>query len=554
MDGEALRRTEVDGVPVVWSDGDAPLRAGLWFRTGMADATLPTHGWPHLLEHLALHGRDTIRTPVNGRVDLLHTVFAVEGEPNDVVTVLRDLCRWLATPHFGDLEHERRVLRAEAAQRSPGTAGTHLLWRYGAQGPGLGGYDELGLYTAGPDGLRRLAEQYFTAGNAVLALTGPPPAGLRLQLRPGERRAPIAAQRCDQPSPAGFADRPHAVALSSTLPRSSVATTLVRVLQRALQHDLRHRAGVGYSAWSAYELVDADHAMVAAGIDVLPEAVPTAVADTLTTLRRLRDRGPDETEVRDDIEQFVRHLESAHTAEWAPFRAARDLLLDRPVRSAAELAAEARAVTPDDLRIAAGRLWSDLLVSADPASPADPQLTWLRPQPDRRVIEGRTFRPAGAPVVEGELTVGERGTRLAGAENVMTAGYDELAALVMFPDGGRRLIRRDGYQLVVEPGLWRNGGAAVALIDQAVAPGIRVPMPERPAEEVPRNTVTAGQRLKHALGRAWLLPVLVIVPAVGITIALKQVLPDTALRLTLVGLTAGIVVFIQHRYQRGRAR
>ena len=554
MDGEALRRTEVDGVPVVWSNGNAPLRAGLWFRAGMADATLPTHGWLHLLEHLALHGRDTIRTPVNGQVDLLHTVFAVEGEPTDVVTVLRDLCRWLATPQFGGLEHERRVLRAEAAQRSPGTAGAHLLWRYGAQGPGLGGYDELGLHTAGPDGLRRLAEEYFTAGNAVLALTGPPPAGLKLQLRPGGRRAPSAAQRCDQPSPAGFVDRPNAVSLSSTLPRSSVATTLVRTVQRALQQDLRHRAGVGYSAWSAYELVDADHAMVAAGIDVLPEAVPTAVADVLTALRRLGDRGPDETEVRDDIEQFVRHLESAHAAELAPFRAARDLLLDRPVRSSAELAAEARAVTPEDLRVAAGKLWSDLLVSADPGSPADHQLTWLRPPRDRQIIEGRTFRPAGAPVVDGELTVGERGTRLADAENVMIAGYDDLAALVMFPDGGRRLIRRDGYQVVVEPGLWRNGAAAVALIDQAVARGVRVPMPERPAEEVPRNTVTAGQRLKHLLGRAWLMPLLVLVAAVGITVGLKQVLSDTALRFIVIGLTAGIVVFVQHRYQKGRAR
>ncbi|TCC40175.1 hypothetical protein [Kribbella speibonae] len=141
MAGE-LRVTEVDGVPVYWVPGERRMRASLWFRGGLADETLPTRGWWHLLEHLALHDRDTIRAPINGRITMLHTTFDAEGEPDDIVTFLQDLCGWLGAPGFGDLEHERRVLRAESARRRPGPVELHMLWRYGAQGPGLVAYDE----------------------------------------------------------------------------------------------------------------------------------------------------------------------------------------------------------------------------------------------------------------------------------------------------------------------------------------------------------------------------------------------------------------------------
>src|SRR5215470_480010 len=153
MAGE-LRATEVDGVPVYWVPGERRMRASLWFRVGLADESLPQHGWLHLLEHLALHDRDSIRAPINGCVTMLHTFFDIEGEPDDITSFLQQLCGWLSAPDFSDLDHERRVLRAESATRRPGTIELHMLWRYGAQGPGLVGYDEFGLHTADPDQLR----------------------------------------------------------------------------------------------------------------------------------------------------------------------------------------------------------------------------------------------------------------------------------------------------------------------------------------------------------------------------------------------------------------
>src|SRR2546430_6864243 len=147
------------------------MRASLWFRAGLADESLPTRGWLHLLEHLALHGRDSLRAPINGQVSMLPTSFDVEGDPDDIAAFPQHVCRWLTAPDFSDLEHERRVLPAESATRASGSLGLHLLWRYGAQGPGLAGYNEFGLHTAYVEHLRWVAARTYTPGHAGLAPT-----------------------------------------------------------------------------------------------------------------------------------------------------------------------------------------------------------------------------------------------------------------------------------------------------------------------------------------------------------------------------------------------
>jgi hypothetical protein len=551
MGGEKLRTTEVDGVPVFWVPGEGTLRASLWFRAGMADESLPTRGWLHLLEHLALHGRDSIRSPVNGHVSLLHSSFDIEGEPDDVVAFLREVCRWLTTPDFSDLEHERRVLRAESATRGSSGVGSHLLWRYGARGPGLAGYDELGLYTAEADPLRELARWAYAQGNATLALSGPPPAGLELPLRPGPRVLPAPARPCDQPMPAGFAGRPDAIALSGTIARSSAATAMLRALERDLQRGLRHDSGVGYSAWSSYETVDSDHAMLTAGMDVISEALPTVVAETSAVLRRLRDRGPDPAELRDDLAQQIRQFTSHPAAHWLPFLAARDALLGGPVTASAdELAAETDAVAVADVQQAALGLWNNLLVSVDPAGMGDPQLTWLGgpPAPGRQP-SGRRFRPVGSPVTKGALTVGGTDTQLQTAGARTSAAYDDLAGMIAYPDGGRQLIRQDGYQVTVEPTLWRQGQEAVALVDSAVPRQLHIPVPERTPDLIPRTSVRTIDKLRYWTNRpaVWVPFLIVCVIGVVLTTAAADEIVERTWRFLFMGLAIGVIAYIRQR-------
>ncbi|MGW1340966.1 hypothetical protein ACWCOV_07910 [Kribbella sp. NPDC002412] len=546
MGGE-LRVTEVDGVPVYWVPGEQRMRAGLWFRVGMADETLPTHGWLHLLEHLALHGRDTIRTPVNGHVGMLHTSFDVEGEPDDIAAFLQQTCRWLTDPDFTDLEHEQRVLRAEGATRGAGAVATHLLWRYGAQGPGLAGYDEFGLYTAEADRLRALAADIYTRGNAVLALTGPPPAGLRLPLKDGTRWPANRATPCDQPMPGGFSGPEGSVALSGVVPRSTAAATLTRALRRGLEGGFRHGAGVGYSGWSSYELVDADHAMISAGMDILPEALPTVVSETTTVLRRLRDRGPDPTELRDDLDQELRRIKAEPAENWLPYLAARDVLLGRPPTDRDQLASEVDAVTADDVRAAARAMWSSLLVSVDPAGSRDPQLSWHGGPPRVSVPLGQQFKHVGRPVATATLTVGRSGAHVETTTGETSASYDELAAVVAYPDGGRLLIRRDGYQLPIEPALWKDGQQAVATVDAAVPVALRVPMPAREPDAIPRSSVTRRDKAAYWLKRPTLWVLAALVGAVALGLATGMSFGDLP-PATFVVLVIGVVVaYREHR-------
>jgi hypothetical protein len=546
MGGE-LRATEVDGVPVYWVPGERRMRASLWFRAGLADESLPTHGWLHLLEHLALHNRDSLRVPVNGHVGMLHTSFDVEGEPEDIAAFLQDVCRWLTAPDFGDLEHERRVLRAESATRASGSVALHMLWRYGAQGPGLVGYDEYGLHTADADRLRWLAARAYSRGNAVLALTGPPPAGLRLPLNDGARWPVNVATPCEQPLPAGF-NGPHgSVALSGVVPRSSAATAMLRALRRGLEGGFRHGAGVGYSGWSSYELVDADHAMLTAGMDILPEARSTVVSEAMSVLRRLRDRGLDPAELRDDLDQELRHIRTEPAEHWLPLMAAREVLLGRPPADRDRLAAEAEAVTVDDVRRAALTMWDSLLLSDDPEGSGDSQLSWLTGSPpSRAAASGQRFKPVGSPVTKATLVVGNSAAHLETSVGEASASYDDLSALIAFPDGGRQLIRRDGYQLRIEPSLWKGGQQAVAIIDASVSPAVRVPMPVREPEAIPRSSVTRRDRAKYWIRQPALWPAFIINGIVVAALATGVPIADM-LWPAVFGVVAPVGIYLRDR-------
>jgi hypothetical protein len=50
MGAVELHDTEVDGIPVVWSEVPGPLRAGLLFRVGQADERLVERGVTHLAD------------------------------------------------------------------------------------------------------------------------------------------------------------------------------------------------------------------------------------------------------------------------------------------------------------------------------------------------------------------------------------------------------------------------------------------------------------------------------------------------------------------------
>ena len=499
MSLESVRRDEVDGVPVLWLPGtDDTVRATLWIRAGMVDLPLVRNGWLHLLEHMALHGQDSVRAPVNGHVGLLATGFHVQGDPADVVLFLGRLCSWLARPDLTSVDHEARVLRAEAARRARGPMERHLVWRYGARGPGLAGYDEFGLYTLEPDGLADLARTVFTRGNSILSLNGAPPSGLSIPLPDGPRRSTPTAEPCAQPYPAGFHERFNGVSLSGAVPRSSAATALARLLERGLHRQFRESAGIGYSANSGYEPVDAHTAVICAGIDVLPEARDHEIVDrTYKIVFELAEGRLSATDVDDDRERVLREMSSVPVHQWAPFAVAREDLIGSDAPEAPELVARVRAVSGLDIAEAARELLASLLIGTDPGVPRGTRLPWLDEAPRRRIelsSHARQFRPVDYPLNRAVLTVSDQHATLAADDQRVAVSRADLVAVLAWPDGGRALVRDDGYQVRLEPTLWRDGAAATELIDRLAGDDHVVRMPERVAADIPKPATTRRQR------------------------------------------------------------
>jgi len=496
-----VEHTVIDAVRTYWVPGRGQtLSASLMFRVGSADLSLATHGRLHLLEHLALHGRDSVSSPVNGSVDLLITSFDIAGRREEVVTFLADLCQWLAEPSFSDVEHERRVLAAEQELRRPGAAARHLLWRYGAGGPGLVAFEELGLRRADEAGLRELASASFTTGNAVLVLNGEPPASLRLPLKEGLRSAPRPAMPCEQSLPGGFTDPVNGIGLSGTVPRSSAATLFARTLHRELQEEIRAASGMGYSAWSSYEVVDSDTGVIVAGIDVLPEGRIGVVECGRALVRRLAVEGPRPDALAAEIELTVRQACDAPDRSWLAWAVARaDLLGGDPFQPRRHLE-ELRETSVEAVREVARSFEATMLIGVDRGTNHG-ALRWLDGPPnDRPVADGRTYRAADAPIDRAVLTVSDRHIQVQG-DRCLVVEPAELAVAVAYPDGGRTLVRRDGYQLTIEPTLWRNGSAAVAAVDSVLPAHLVVPMPERDPHQLPQPRTTARQRLGFRVRR-----------------------------------------------------
>ena len=170
-----IREEAADGVPVLWCEAPGPFAGALTFRVGRADEDAHTAGISHLVEHLALFALGRRRFAVNGSVDATRTTFWATGSQEEVEGFLTDVANALGDLPLERLDAEQRVLLTEAESSPGGGPAASLLGaRYGASRFGLLEIRELGLHRLGAEDVRAWARERFTAGNAVVWLTGPP--------------------------------------------------------------------------------------------------------------------------------------------------------------------------------------------------------------------------------------------------------------------------------------------------------------------------------------------------------------------------------------------
>jgi predicted Zn-dependent peptidase len=502
-----VRWTEVDGVATVWAEAPGPLEGTLLFRTGLADETLVTAGQTHLVEHLAL---STIPDPARrhgGFVSGTTTGFHTRGRPDEVATFLAQVCRALGALPEERLEAEKQVLGAEAAGRPFSVWGRLLAWRYGAVGHGLLGLPEYGVQAATAEQLRTLVAHRLTRGNAVLSLSGPPPAGLRLDLPPGHRQPPPALAPMLPEFPCWcIDDQTGGVAASATLPRVAASTLLCAVASERLHARLRLERAVSYAPGLTYEPQTADRAHVllyadsnqarrveltAAFVDVLAGLAEVGEAEVAATRQRVVADLREELQARPD-----------RGVQPALQRAAGDRLLGRPPASLEQVAAEVAAATAEEVASLGRGLRDEALVALPSNAPAPPWVGSRAPVSMASAVQGREVAHLDAPIQPQRLVHSAEGVTLRGANGQdVTVRYAELSAGLSFGDGAVVLIGREAFHLSIEPTLWRHGGRLCEEIRARVPPALLLQREARPPGAIPRPATTGWQRFRARAGQ-----------------------------------------------------
>jgi hypothetical protein len=492
-----VRETQVDGVLCFFADTGRPASAAhLLFRQGFADEPLHETGWLHLLEHLALLDRETLTRPIEGRQTLLLTHFAAFGGPEAITEHVGALARWLAEPDLRLLARERGILQAAAHEASDGLIRS-LTWRYGAQGPGVASYAEVGAMRATEQGLVERSRRVFNAANAILVLDGPPPAGLSVPLPTGEYLHAPPAVPVARPLPAAYRDEV-GLALSGVVTRTHEAAFLPDILERSLHDGLRRHSGGAYGLWSSMTEVDNQHAVIAAGSDVVPEMLRGLSGAALDVIGRLAENGVPRDWVQEAVDRRLRVLESPAAMAETALEGAYAALSEQVPLTYEELLDQLRNTNPMRVDDAVRELHASLLVGLPEAAPLGRSLTAVTFADTRPVGTGTKHNHVNWPADLTTFSVDDQVAERVTGTMSRTMRLADVVGLLSWRDGARHLIGRDGSVLEMEPREWTRGKDLSKALDSAIAPDLHVLMPDR---AVTFQRMSVGERSAMTFAR-----------------------------------------------------
>ncbi|MFY1697948.1 M16 family metallopeptidase [Solwaraspora sp. WMMA2101] len=490
-----IRQLDVDGVPALLAPTSGPVHAGLMFRVGQADETLARRGVTHLLEHLVLHPLGTADYHYNGSTGSVVTQFHLQGSVDDVTTFLTGVCQSLRQLPLQRLGMEKDILRTEWSNRGSSVTDPIPLWRHGARDHGLVAFPEWGLSALTGDDLQQWVARYFTRENAVLWLAGDDiPAGLRLDLPSGVRMPTPAASSALPTTPAYFPGGSRSTVYDAVVARDVAASVFSGVLEREMFRALRQRDGLSYTAATHYEPRGDGYSVITALADALPQKQDAVLGGMIDVLAKVRVGRIEEADVAAVIGKATDALATADADRARLPSAAFNLLTGYPVDTSDDLLRQIKAVTPQDVhRVATEAAASSLLMTPYGRS-ADWAGFVAAPSGSTETVDGTTH--PGLDDLPQKLIVGAQGVSIvtdpadpsdaddSAADRVATVRYDRCVAMLAWPDGGRQLIGDDAIVVRVEPTLYRDVDPAA--VDAAVPPQLRVDLPPRDPDEIPR--------------------------------------------------------------------
>lgn len=486
----SIVETEIQGIRTLFAErDDGVVSGGLVFRVGWADENLAVRGLTHLVTHLVLADVGTRDAHHYGDTHATHTHVHVEGTARQVSHVLSGVCEALASPAMERLEALKDVIRAERRWR-PEEVPPDALFRHGARGFGLAAYPELGLPGIGPDLVRLWIAETFTRGNAVLWLTGDripddlvlPLAGGAHQPLPDPGQASADGTTGLVPTPAWYGTDAAEVRVTGVVPRSPAARVFADVLDAFVRQELCERDAVSPTAGATHVVRDADATVVGLTAACLPGRRAAAVGGVVDVLARLRWGSVPDAVLETARAGAVADAERATVGHASLAERAVDELLGIPVPDPTELAEAYRSVGPSEIRATAEAFHASAIAGVPGRGPdwagwtAVPTSSTVRVRGER--YEGR----GGHPVT---LVVGDDAVGTVSEVGRSTVRYEEVAVMTAYEDGGRHLIGLDGFQVHVEPTLFRLDDDVVARVDAAVDLARVVRRPARDPEDLP---------------------------------------------------------------------
>ncbi|GAA4922776.1 hypothetical protein [Actinoplanes utahensis] len=470
-----ITRHEVDGVPAVLAPADGPMHAGLVFRVGTADETLPLRGITRLVRHLVTAGSGTIGPE--------HTSFHFSGTATGIADFLTGVCAALRNPP-ADLIAAARERMATVRDRDP-----LPMWRYGARGYGVASYPEWALPGLTADQVQEWIAGYFTRENAALWVAGELPEDLRLDLPSGSRRPAPEAVTVLPATPACFPGDGGA-GWDTVVRREAAAAVFANVLERRILHDLRDGDGVVASARTEYEPRADGTARILAVVDAAPDQREAALGGLIDVLAAMRAGRIDTDEVDAVVKLTCDGLRIAEARGARLPGQAFNLLGGREVQTLDDALTEVGAVTAAEVaEVAAAAYNAGLLMT-----PGRVRADWAgylpAPEMSDTVLPGRVHRGRGDRRLR--LISGDQGISVIEGDVVGTVRYDSCAALLAWPDGARQLIGQDAVMARVEPTLYRDAERAVRDVDAWIPARLRIEMPPRARDRIPRPRPAAG--------------------------------------------------------------
>jgi predicted Zn-dependent peptidase len=484
VDLPRLHRAERNGIPVLWSPCPGPLSGGIVFRVGPTDEPVPLAGITHLIEHLAMtNAEDGPYDECNAFVDVAVTAFAARGEPADVAAFVNQIAATLSDPPLDQVEGARRVLRVEAAGQDHAASVPLLAARYGLRGFGAIGGRELGLAWLGAEQVAAHIARYFTAGNAVLWFSGPPPPELDPVLPEGSRwpapprpPLPLRLPACIRDgSVAG--DNEAGAALGMLASWGRAITAGLDVLGRRAFKRLRNEMGASYHVEAGLG-GDLDAGTVHGGItaDALPDGVPRVRDALLAVVDELARAGPLPAELERSAHDHERRYASQPELDgWLCGRAL-DELLGRPLEEPAERVARLRALHPDEVAGAVERARTTAIMALPGYCPPPDGFALLETD-GGEPVRGRVHRFA-VPFTRRRLVAAEEGLTYSDGHGRATVRFDDCVAVLTWDDGARVLLGHDGATVLFSPQAFRGAARVAELIQRRVPRDRWVPMDE----------------------------------------------------------------------------